>query len=276
MVNERGKRYSKEEFLNLFERSIRSALIRDDDVILFVNSTKQLKCQDCSPYEYIDVLLSNVGNGVTVVMQAFNWGFCKGKKYHYAYTCSETGIISEAFRRMDGVVRSPHPIYSVCAKGKKAELICQHDGRTCWGSNTPFEKLVEEDSLIMNFGKKFPWGITLLHRFEEVKQVPYRFFKTFKGVADFGEGEMNYRTEMYVRDLEKNKKYQWQSAVDVLLRRNQVKGINLDFELPMVRAKDLERACYECLDKDVNIFLEKRSPENIPSDQVEKKNEKTS
>jgi aminoglycoside N3'-acetyltransferase len=246
--------YSK-DYLKLFEYSIKNHNIKDNDVILFINSFKDVKCYVYTPLDYIDVLLSSLPNSVTIIMQTFNLGFFRGKKYNYRHTYAETGLISETFRRMDRVIRSPHPIFSVSGRGPLAEKICCHEGTTCWGRGTPFEKLIEVNALIMNFGREFPWGITLLHRFEEIKRVPYRYFKTFSGMTDFGDGEKYYETDMYVRDLNANIPYYWQPAVDLLLERKQVRGLNFEFLLPVVRAKDLEMACYECLDRDPEIFL---------------------
>jgi aminoglycoside 3-N-acetyltransferase len=247
--------YCNNGCLKIFEDSIKSHNIKDNETILFINSLKEVKCYVCTPFDYINVLLSSLPHSTTIIMQTFNWGFCRGKKYHYLRTYAETGLISETFRRMERVVRSQHPIYSVSGRGPLAEEICRHEGTTCWGNGTPFEKLIERNVLIMNFGREFPWGIILLHRFEEIKRVPYRYFKTFSGMTDFGDGEKYYETDMYVRDLNANIPYYWQMAADLLVEREQVRGLDFEFQLPVVRAKDLEQACYECLDRDPEIFL---------------------
>lgn len=243
--------------LRSFAESLASLRIAGDEVVLVVNSMAELQQHGHGAMEYLDVLLDSVPAGTTLVFQTFNWDFCRGVPYHWRKTPSQTGLMSELFRRLDGVRRSPHPIYSVCALGDKAEAVCRHDGETCWGEGTPFAELLRANARIINVGREFPWGILLLHCFEELRRVPYRYFKSFPGLADFGDGPREYATRMYVRDLEKNYGYHWQDAVDVLLSRSQVAGLDLEFRLPSVRARDLEAACNECLDRDINIFLRK-------------------
>jgi len=237
-----------------FKEALRLMEIGENEVIYLINSAKELQ-NIFQVNQYLDILLSSIPESCTLVMQTFNWDFCKGKNFSSQKTPSQTGLMSELYRRMDGVIRSPHPIYSFCAKGPMAEEICQHDGETCWGDNTPFEKLVEKNALILNFAKDFPLGITLIHRFEQIKRVPYRFFKTFQGIVDFGNGEREYETKKYVRDLTMNKKCNWEAAAHLLRERRLVKFFHIGFSVSVVRAKDFENVFYECLERDPEIFL---------------------
>ena len=120
--------------------------------------------------------------GITLAMPTFTISFCRTRTFDPVLSPSETGALTEAFRRAPGVIRGEHPIYSFAAIGPEAEPATAHPGETCWGNGTPFEFFEARNALIVMFG--CPWSAaTLMHREEERLGVPYRYFKTFDGVV---------------------------------------------------------------------------------------------
>ena len=181
---------SSDQYLEKYKAAIGQLDLLENDVIVLINSQKELKHKDIPPITYLDILIEELPANVTLVLQTFNWNFFKGKKYNYKRTVAQTGLLSELFRRMDGVCRSHHPVYSFAARGPRAQEICGQTSETCWGNGSTLDALSNMNALWVNLGKPFPWGIELLHRTEEVKKVPYRFYKEFKGTVDFGTGEL--------------------------------------------------------------------------------------
>jgi len=207
--------------------------------------------------EYIDLLLDVADAQATVVMNSFTWSVCETGEFSKASTPSECGLASEIFRRTDGVQRSNHPIFSMTARGPLAHTVLAHTGPTCWGDGTPAEVLVDKNAFCVSIGKEFPRSLTVLHSFEEWRQVPYLAFKTFSGEADYGNGPDAYSTEFFVppdrgiRDID----YAWAPAVDLLLERGLVRGAEFDLPVRGVFAKDLRTVVYELLDADPYAFV---------------------
>jgi aminoglycoside 3-N-acetyltransferase len=82
------------------------------------------------------------------------------------------GAIPEVFRTWPGTRRSNHPLVSVCANGRYAEVItAEHALEFCEGRGTPFEKLYDLDASTLLLGVGFD-RCTSLHYAESL--VPTR------------------------------------------------------------------------------------------------------
>lgn len=78
-------------------------------------------------------------------------------------TPTTLGIIPEAFRNWPGTLRSDHPISSVCARGKLAEVvISKHNLEISEGKDTPYEKVYELEFNVLLLGVGFN-RCTMLH-----------------------------------------------------------------------------------------------------------------
>lgn len=152
---------------------------------------------------FVDLWLEVTSPRTTLVMPTFTFAYCRTRQFSRADTPSEAGELTEAFRQLPGVERGGHPIYSVAAVGPLAAEVCAHPGPTCLGAGTPFEYLERNDALLVGFGEPFSKGLTLLHRAEELERVPYRYFKTFPGIADGRPVDPRF----YVRRLDKPVRY---------------------------------------------------------------------
>ena len=72
---------------------------------------------------------------------------------------------------------------------------------TTFGSGSTFEFFENQNAEIIMFGCGWD-SCSQFHRYEELNKVPYRFYKEFFGLADFGDGEMETRCKMFVRNLD--------------------------------------------------------------------------
>lgn len=246
--------------MNEHLQSIRRRLIEvgvpDQELIVAVIAYDELRHFGSFADEYVDVLLDVAADDATIVMNAFTWNVCETGRYHHADTPGEVGLASEVFRRSDGVKRSHHPIFSLTAIGPLSDLVLAHDGPTCWGDGTPAEVLVAKNAFNVSIGKEFPRATTVLHSFEEWRNLPYREFETFCGEADFGSGFEPYETEFFV-PKDPSLTYNWRPLVELMAQRGLVRGT--DFELP-VRAcytADLARGFYDLADQDPYAFVAK-------------------
>ncbi|MBF0434264.1 MAG: AAC(3) family N-acetyltransferase [Magnetococcales bacterium] len=128
-----------------------------------------------TPRDLIDVLQHWVGDGGTLLMPtlpftglARDWAE-SGQVFDVRRTPSQTGVVSEMFRRSRGVVRSVHPTHSVAAWGAlAAEMIRDHQGcRTPCGQGSPYAKMLEHDGLNLLLGVDIR-ALTFFHAVEEM------------------------------------------------------------------------------------------------------------
>lgn len=60
------------------------------------------------------------GGSGTLLIQTFNWDFCKGVGYDILNTPSQTGVLGKLALKMPCFKRTLHPIYSFAVAGKRS------------------------------------------------------------------------------------------------------------------------------------------------------------
>jgi aminoglycoside 3-N-acetyltransferase len=95
-----------------------------------------------------------------------------------ATTPSQTGLITNHFRQMPGVVRSLSPSHSLAARGNQATELCAGHDRcsTPCGPGTPYEKLIQRDAAVLMFGATMH-TYTLFHTAEDAAACDYLYYK---------------------------------------------------------------------------------------------------
>lgn len=91
-----------------------------------------------------------------------------------ARTPSRTGLLTELFRRMPGVVRSVHPTHAVAIWGQEAEALAaqHHLARTPCGAGTPYAQLLERRGKILLLGADIS-SLTFYHTVEEILEESF-------------------------------------------------------------------------------------------------------
>ena len=70
-------------------------------------------------YNFIKEIISFfLGKKGTIVFPSFTYSSTKSEIFNVQKSQSVVGLLSESFRKYDGVVRSKNPIFSVCSFGK--------------------------------------------------------------------------------------------------------------------------------------------------------------
>lgn len=140
-----------------------------------------------------------LGPSGTLVMPAFTLGFGRTRVFDRETTPSETGALTELFRRRPGTRRSLHPFHSVCAAGARAAELADAWALSSFGAGGPFSRLHEADALLLCAGVGAE-RLTFVHYAEERVGVPYRAMKAFPGKVTAGGREDTRTYEMYARD----------------------------------------------------------------------------
>ena len=163
------------------QSALRTVGIEKRDVVFVHSSLSSFGHVEGGADTVIDALVETVGNDGTVVMPTFTWGSFHDKQrviFDLADTPSETGRITEVFRRRKGVIRSTHICHSVAALGPHAHDV-MGEGIRSFGKGSSFNMLYRLNAWNLFLGVSFS-VCTALHMVEEFMQVPYRAYRDFK------------------------------------------------------------------------------------------------
>ena len=139
-----------------------------------------------SPKELVDTFLRSVGPNGNLLMVSLPYS---SSSYEYLQNLkcfdvrkapSHMGIISESFRRREGVLRSFHPTHPVLAFGPKAEWIVADHDKCLYGCGpgSPFEKLSQLGGKVVFFNVPFI-TMTMFHYLEHLveRTLPFPLYR---------------------------------------------------------------------------------------------------
>lgn len=206
---------------------------------------------DFRPGDALRALDRLIGEGWTVALPAFTFSFCGGGAFDRLGSPSEVGVLADwMLKGLVGARRTDHPIYSFVVKGPRADAILACRSETTFGVGTPFELFERENAAIVMLGCGWTY-CTQFHRYEELAEVPYRYFKNFEGNADLGDGMTPVAAPMFVRDLELDAQNDFGPAVAALRSEGAIRSAPLwRAEVETVDAADLARVCTGQLEVD--------------------------
>lgn len=123
--------------------ALRECGVREGDTVLAHSSLKSMGWVDGGPETVIAALRASVGETGTVALPTLIMNdFRNSYRTWYDDKPSDTGLITEVFRKMPGVLRSSQPTHPVAAIGARAEELTRNHGlsgrRTGVFGDTPF------------------------------------------------------------------------------------------------------------------------------------------
>lgn len=126
------------------------------------------------PVRIIEILQELLGKEGTLVMPTLPF---TGRQMPYVdsnptfdrkRTPSKSGLLTEVFRRLPGVLRSRHPVSPVAAWGAHADQLTRdHHLGTAFGETSPYWRLAQAGGLEIGLGTPFWATFSLLHVAEE-------------------------------------------------------------------------------------------------------------
>lgn len=157
-----------------------------------------------TPDEVLESFLEAIGPDGTLLLPTFNFDFTSGTPFDIRQTPSQMGVLTEAGRHYAGSVRTGHPVYSFSAIGARAALFAGINNRSAYADDSPFGLLRRLEGRIAALDLDDHESMTFYHHVEEMKRVPYRFFKDFQGSYIDSDGRVEERTyAIYVRDVDR-------------------------------------------------------------------------
>jgi aminoglycoside 3-N-acetyltransferase len=167
--------------------AVRAVGVSPGDVVMAHSSFDRFEGFQGSALDVIRVLQESVGPEGTLLMPTLPF---TGSALDYVrsgvvtdlkLTPSRMGLVTEFFRRMQGVERSAHPTHPVAARGRLAvEMTAgHHEAKTPCGAPSPFSRLLDHGGKILLLGTGVR-TITFFHYVEEVLEptMPFSPFTT--------------------------------------------------------------------------------------------------
>jgi aminoglycoside 3-N-acetyltransferase len=152
-------------------------------------------------------------------MPTFTYSACKAEVFDPLLTPSKVGALTEFFRKLPGVRRTHHAIFSYAVEGPRSEDVLGACLDEAFGSHTVFDYLYRINAKYVLLGVNMAKGATNTYYSEQKFGVPYRYNKIFNALTLTGgkllESEINY----FVRDLSLNYSDDWSA-----LQRDAISG----------------------------------------------------
>lgn len=202
------------------------------DLLLIHNSLFNFGVpSDCKISELPSIMFNElqdvIGDEGTIAAPTFNFDFCKGLPFNKENTPSKSmGVFSEYVRKHPKAKRSKHPMQSIATVGSKTDFIIENDTESSFSPDGPFDRLNALNGKILLLGADFN-SVSMIHWVEEKYEVPYRYWKTFKGTYIDKNilSEKSYK--MYVRSMETNPLLKLYSIEKELIRTNKLLEIQI-------------------------------------------------
>ncbi|MBI5524062.1 MAG: AAC(3) family N-acetyltransferase [Desulfarculus sp.] len=192
--------------------------------------------QEQRPEALLEAIQEHLAENGTLVLPAFSYSFTRGEDFDPAVSPGQVGLLGERFRQMPGARRSLDPLFSVAARGAKAEELTNGEASNCFGPDSFFARLHRARGKIVCLGCTLQ-VVTFLHYVERDLSVEYRFDKQFQGRVRQPGGQWRDTTVTYfVRDLERDS----ESVLLPLQRRLEAAGL--------LRRASLGRVGLVCVD----------------------------
>lgn len=192
------KKYSTDDLLD----RLRQLGIQEGDNIFIHSSWDSFYNYTGNVKELVHALIELVGESGTIATPAFP--YTKGMKnapiFNVKRTMSGAGMITEVFRRCDGVKRSRNVRHSVCAKGPLAEYLTQDHQKsiTCFDEYSPYYRICEKNFKILSLGIP-PYQIgTMTHVVHSVLRTDLMYFAKFYNPNKFSvQKYLDYDGQIY-------------------------------------------------------------------------------
>jgi len=169
---------------------------------------------------FFNELKTYLSNG-TILVPSFTYSATKGEIFDVNETPSDVGLFSERFRLLDGVVRSHHPIFSICAYGKYSDYFISSSLEDCFGEGTFFDRLHFMNVKIVTLGCSLE-RVTFAHFVEQKLNISYRYFKMFAAQVLNSGVQNNFDVRYFVRDLKINTELDLNPLENEALRQNKI------------------------------------------------------
>jgi aminoglycoside N3'-acetyltransferase len=206
------------------------------------------------PDMMLGIIEDVVGKERTLLLPAFCANhFIKHRAFDLTRTqLSESGILSKHALNRNGYKRTHQPLHGFIVKGPRAQEVLDMPCTSSWGGDSVLAWIGGMNARILAIGLPLHQACSYFHKIEEELKVPYRYFKSFKGVM-YDKGEVIGPCEevKYSYSLDCPLDYNFSIITSQLHKQKAVlssKNPMLPLESVLTSAIDI--ACHEIFDND--------------------------
>lgn len=200
------------------------------------------------------VLLDKIGVSGTLIMPTFTYSFCKKQIYDVQNTPSTVGILTEYFRKVPGVKRTKHPIFSFSVVGARQEEFTDICCDAFDLHESVYGKMLQMNDKVILFGA--PKGYTFYYLAEQFVGVSHRYFKKFDGILIDEGRQYNETVPYYVRYLDRQSSEDEFKVDSYLLEKNLLDVVNISGgSIRKFNCKEAFEAFVDKLRDDETYFL---------------------
>jgi len=234
---------------NFILDSLDEVIDNKDEVIIFYSgvwSFIQYLDFDTNKIQFniLDALEEFTTKNRTIVFPSFTANnFIKSRIFDIDLSLpKESGIIPIQALNSKKYVRTKQPLHSYLAKGPKANEFNSLSLSSSWGEGSVLDWLSKNNAKICVVGIPWKYGCSYFHKFEELYEVPWRYFKKFDGKL--------YQNNKFVSSISENK-YSSPKTIDFeydysplikLMKKNKIikKGSNELFNIQSALVNDID------------------------------------
>lgn len=226
------------------------------DLLNFMKKNKREKIDSFVEYvlNYIDGLIKEKN---TIIIPTYNFNFFRTRETNLEISSITTGYLNKRIVEKFDFYRTHRPIYNYAIIGPNAKDLCNLKQTTAWGNDSVI------GFLSMNINSKgigigidpnnFGW--VTIHVCEEIFQVPYRYFKKFKGYNKDLKKEVSEK--MYVKKLSCKKVINESLISKYLKRKKKIKQEKIcEVDFSTIRLFDYFKQGVDILNNNPYAFLE--------------------
>ncbi|WP_223810432.1 MULTISPECIES: AAC(3) family N-acetyltransferase [unclassified Campylobacter] len=246
--------YSKDLLLSLEEIGLSKGDMLCVHTEIFSFGMPLLKKEDFLN-KIIEIFKDILGKNGTLIMPTFTYSFCKNLDFDKLNSRSTMGILTEHYRKQNGVYRTNDPIFSFAISGAKAELL-KKDCKSCFEKGSVYDVLKDEKGKLLIFGNQ-KLGYTFTHFIEEEALVSYRYFKEFNGnfIDEMG-NKRQKSIKYYVRKLNEKSELDIDKVLKLLKQSNNFNTKNVaNANITLIDTKKYYDTFYEMMKRDENFLL---------------------
>ena len=168
-----------------FFESLSQVIDKNDKVIVIYSGLSKFLNKFSFQKKLVSEILTSIEEFVTkdrvLILPSFSAEcFIRSGKFDLKNSIDNVGVLpKEALKR--NYFRTPQPLHSYLVLGKNIKSIKKLSHKTSWGEGSMLDFMSKTNARICTLGLPWNKGCAYLHRFEENYQVPWRYFKKFKG-----------------------------------------------------------------------------------------------
>jgi len=180
----------------------------------------------------------------TLILPSFSDQFViKNNHFKLDSSIDNIGVIPKEALKSKKYYRTPQPLHSYLVLGKDVSKVKKLKFKTSWGKTSIFNFISKSNARICNLGLNWNRACSYLHRYEELTNVPWRYFKKFQFKMYRNNKFLGFCEEVKFCSPEKRLlKYDYKKFIPLIEKQKSFLKFNSHlFKFESVTARDLDK-----------------------------------